>query len=283
MSKLQRNQKKSHFLYTEAGRQYLLEEFSNKKASTYEIAEKLKTYPNMVRRALTYHGIKLHDRKEAQKNALEKGRAKHPTAGTHRSLETKHKIGSGLSKTWSNFSKEKIEKIKEIRRKAWADMGEEKQKEIKKMAAEAIAKTAKDGSQLEKFLYTALITEGYKVTFHAEKIIDNKKMHVDLFLHMEGIAIEVDGFSHFYPVYGEEKLKKRIEADQRKSGLLLMNGYTVIRICNINRSNSQTQMREFTTELLKVIKELAINPPTKIEDRYIELLYGEHLVEYTGA
>ena len=69
--------------------QHILDLYQNRQWSTYQIAEKLQTYPNKIRRVLTKHGIVLRGSKDAQKNALNNGRAKHPTAGTTRSVETK--------------------------------------------------------------------------------------------------------------------------------------------------------------------------------------------------
>ena len=45
-----------------------------------------------------------------------------------------------------------------------------------------------------------------------------------------GIAIEIDGPSHFLPVWGEDALKKNISYDQKKQGLILGRGLTLIRI-----------------------------------------------------
>ena len=59
----------------------ILKLYQDKRWSTYQIAEKLNTYPNKVRRILTKNGIKLRNSKNAQTNALKKGRAVHPTAG----------------------------------------------------------------------------------------------------------------------------------------------------------------------------------------------------------
>ena len=60
--------------------------------STYEIAKRMKTYPNKIRRTLIKHGYELKNKSEAQKVALEKGRSSHPTMGKTRSREEKIKI-----------------------------------------------------------------------------------------------------------------------------------------------------------------------------------------------
>ena len=42
--------------------------------------------------------------------------------------------------------------------------------------------------------------------------------------------IEIDGPSHFLPIWGEQRLQKQINADLRKSGSLLSKGFVVIRV-----------------------------------------------------
>ena len=49
--------------------------------STHEIAKKLKTYPNKIRRTLIKNGIETRNASEAQKASLEKGTSTHPTKG----------------------------------------------------------------------------------------------------------------------------------------------------------------------------------------------------------
>lgn len=67
------------FLLSPAGGEYLRTQYGEKLRSTYEVAEELGCYANLVRRALFHHGIPLRDRSEAQKVALVTGRHKHPT------------------------------------------------------------------------------------------------------------------------------------------------------------------------------------------------------------
>lgn len=84
------------WLFDEQGKQYLDEEYIQKKFSTYEIAEAIESYPNLVRRALKFHGFRLRTHKQAQRIALEKGRHSHPTKGRERSEEEKRAISNGV-------------------------------------------------------------------------------------------------------------------------------------------------------------------------------------------
>ena len=45
--------------------------------------------------------------------------------------------------------------------------------------------------------------------------------------------IEIDGPSHFLPIWGEEKLQKQIKADDQKTGLILSKGFVIIRVKNM--------------------------------------------------
>ena len=82
----------------------ILDLYQNNQWSTYQIAEKLQTYPNKIRRVLKKHGIVLRGSKDAQKNALNNGRAKHPTAGTTRSVETKKIISESQGEGWDSLT-----------------------------------------------------------------------------------------------------------------------------------------------------------------------------------
>lgn len=69
------------FLFTAEGKVFLHQKYVIEKLSTYAIAKERGTYANEIRRALIFHGIPLRDKSEAQAEALESGRHKHPTKG----------------------------------------------------------------------------------------------------------------------------------------------------------------------------------------------------------
>ena len=58
-----------------------------------DIAELCGTYANKIRRDAQALKITIRNKSEAQKNALETGKHKHPTKGSERSQRTKEKIG----------------------------------------------------------------------------------------------------------------------------------------------------------------------------------------------
>ena len=96
-----------------------LDLYSNHLWSTYQIAEKLGTYPNKIRRLLKKHGIDLRTSSDAQKNALGTGRASHPTQGTPRSEETKQKISDSQGAVWDSLNEEEKEHRSQIGKESW--------------------------------------------------------------------------------------------------------------------------------------------------------------------
>ena len=100
---------------------------------------------------------------------------------------------------------------------------------MKQLGFQAIRKASKEGSKLERYIKRELTSLGYNVLIH-QRILPNKDLEVDLFLPSEKTIIEVDGPSHFLPVWGEERLQKQIKSDQDKTGLALSKGFKIIRI-----------------------------------------------------
>ena len=82
----------------------IIDMYQKQQCSTYEIAEKFNTYPNKIRRILKKHGVALRNAKSAQKNALKKGRATHPTKGVGLSDITKKKISESQGDVWESIT-----------------------------------------------------------------------------------------------------------------------------------------------------------------------------------
>lgn len=91
---------KQHFLFNLNSKPILVEGYLNQKKSIRQLAEEIGTSFGTVRRALMYHGIVLRDKEEAQKAALDNGKATHPTEGCKRSVETRVKISESMKKYW---------------------------------------------------------------------------------------------------------------------------------------------------------------------------------------
>lgn len=211
-------------------RSLINELYSQKKKSFQDIAAEYGTYANKVRRDAKKFNIHIRSKSEAQKNALETGKHNHPTKGKTRDDETKTKIGNSVMKSWDNLTDAQLEQRKEKAQQNWLSLDEEKRTYIQQSAIKAVRETSKVGSKLEKFLQHKLIGAGHKVDFHKEQSLVTTKLQIDLFLPNLNIAIEVDGPSHFAPVWGEDALARNQNYDQKKEGLILGRGWHLIRI-----------------------------------------------------
>jgi very-short-patch-repair endonuclease len=250
--------------------QDVIDMYTNQKLSTYVIAEKYGTYPNKVRRLLKKRGIELNDKSEAQKLAIQSGRSKHPTEGTKRDEEVKRKISDGVHQSWQKISaKERQERVDKSRLQ-WYNMTELERDNLRKSAAIAVRAAAKDGSKMERFLQIELTKKGYDVVFHKTGLIASETLEVDLFLPQLNTAIEVDGPAHFLPIWGEDNLQRHVNADAHKSGLLLLQGFVVIRIKHIAKNLSDKHKRDVLEQLLEALNKISVKFPDD-KHRYIEL------------
>lgn len=238
--------------------------------STPEIAAELGSYKNAIRRVLVANNEPIRSRSEAQRLALESGRAEHPTEGKERSEEEKVRISEGVAGYWEKMSAEERDRRSQQAKDQWDAMSEEERQLLMAAANEGIRESSKNGSKLEKALLEGLTNAGFVVEYHREGLVVNKKLQIDLFVPELGTAIEVDGPSHFFPVWGEENLRKVIEADLDKSGLLLANGFIIIRLRHTQKSVSAKLLRDATTAVLAELRKIEKKRPPK-DKRIIEI------------
>ena len=243
--------------------------YLNSQWSTYQIAEKFNTYPNKIRRILQKNNISLRGSHDAQKNALSTGRATHPTAGTSHSEDTKKKISEAQGEIWDSLNKTEQEYRSQIGKHAWEQKTDEEKSLFIIKAQEAVRKSSRIGSKLEHFLLSELGRQNIKVEFHKEHWLQNQRLQVDLYLPQHRTAIEVDGPSHFKPVWGQDNLDKNIQNDQQKTGLILHSGLVMIRIKQTH-SLTQRYMRNILNQLSDLLNQIKQDYP-KQNERYFEL------------
>lgn len=210
--------------------QIIRELYLKKNKSFADIAEQYDTYSNRIRRDAISFKIPIRDKSSAQKNALETGKHKHPTKGKERSAEEKSKIGIGVLNSWDSLDINELEKRRNKSREAWERMDDDSKQNMIRLANQAVRESSKVGSKLEKYILNSLLNDGFKVDFHKEQTLSNTKLQIDLFLPTMNTAIEIDGPSHFLPVWGEDALAKNIAYDQKKQGLIVGKGLVLIRI-----------------------------------------------------
>lgn len=251
-----------------AGREALIQEqhvLGNK--SLVQLAEEYGTYPNKLRRDAIKFNLKIRSKSEAQSIALKSGRSKHPTEGTKRPDEVKVKISEQRSEAWKNVSEEEKQKISERTKEQWNAMTPEERDNFRRKAAKAVRQAAFDGSKLERHIMTKLTEAGYMVEFHKEHVLQNERLQLDLFLPTIGVAIEVDGPSHFAPIWGNKTLQKNKRADSEKNGLLINRGFTVIRVIQ-DGPLSEKYKRDKANALLALINKCVTKQTT---DKYFEI------------
>jgi very-short-patch-repair endonuclease len=257
-------------MITNRSREYYETEYDQKERSPLDIAKEHGTYPNKIRRELIKYGFILRDKSEAQSLALKYGRHKHPTRNQKRPDNVKIKISNAMAKNWDDMSETEKNRRINMGKDQWAAMPNEEKAIMQHAATEAVRKASREGSKLEKFLRKALHDSGYEVLFHIENIIPNEKLQVDLFIPELKTVIEIDGPSHFYPIWGEENLARNIASDDKKNKRLLTYGYIVLRIKYVCKTLSEKHKRKVLEEILKSLESFSNNFPT-FEKRLVEI------------
>jgi very-short-patch-repair endonuclease len=244
--------------------------YEKEKLSTYEIAKKFSTYPNKIRRVLIKHGVNMKTKSEAQKNALEKGASKIPTLGKKRTKEEKIKISQSLKNRWENISDKDYEQHINKCRERWMNLSEEEKKAMNDTAIAAIRRAGKEGSKLEKFLKKELTKEGFSVEAHKKDLFATTTLEIDMYIVGLKTIIEIDGPSHFLPIWGEDKLQKQIKADQQKTGLILGRGFAIIRVKHLKDSLALVDRENLKNKLIDRLYEIKDKFPPKSQ-RYLEI------------
>jgi very-short-patch-repair endonuclease len=251
-------------------KEYIIEQYVNEKKSTYEIAVALKTYPNKIRRVLLSNGVEIRTKSQAQKQALENGSAVHPTKGKKRSEEAKDKISSSLEKHWDAMSEQERNRRSALAKKHWDSLSESERKEIQRKGSEALRETIRDGSKAERSLLQNLKNIGYTVELHKKGLISGEKYEMDLYLPDIDTIIEIDGPQHFMPVFGEKHLREYVKHDAIKNGIMIKNGYCVIRVKYLCPSFTRGVENRLWEMVEPVVKQVATKFPPKSK-RLIEL------------
>ena len=243
---------------------YIADQYFNQNKSMIVIAKELGTYPNKIRRAFKQAGYSLRNKSEAQKLALFTGRIAHPTEGTKRSEETKDAIADSLVKSWDNLPKKELDRRRKIAKKMWHDKPESEKQAMHEKAKLAILDAAKNGSKPEKFLMKKLAENNYEYVFHANDLIANgKNYEFDFYLPELNLVIEIDGHFHRNSVWGRDHLKSVQELDERKSKLVLNNGYCIIRYEYRNNDSSRSSLNRMWNKLEPVIQNISKTFPSK--------------------
>ena len=249
--------------------QEIIKLYQEESLSTHCIAEKLSTYPNKIRRVLKKYGVKLRSKGEAQKIALEAGRTEHPTKGKEMKASTKLKISEKQGELWDNMSEDKRQERVETGKESWNKKTATERQDLIKKAHEGVQQDSRTGSKLEHFVLEELTKKGFVVEFHKEHWLQNNRLQLDLFIPEIRTAIEVDGPSHFKPVWGIDNLIKNQKSDRQKTGLILGQGLVLVRIKQ-EKKISQRYLRQVSQKLMPLINTIQKKYPKK-DERYFEI------------
>lgn len=247
---------------------YVINRYSENQ-STYSIAKELNTYPKKIERILKKNNVKMRTKSESQKIALESGRTKHPTKGKKRTEEEKLSISEGVYRNWQNKTEEEKEQISKNAKKRWLEIPADKRRDMMEAAGRALHKTCTEGSKAEKYLYKKMKNEGREVVIHKKGLIQGN-FEIDLFLPDIKTIIEIDGPQHFLPLFGEKRLKETIKLDSIKNGLLLSDGYCIIRVRYMLKGLSQKAARTLWEAVSEHLYKIDEQFPPK-DKRFIEL------------
>ena len=217
-----------------------------------QIAKQYNTYSNHIRRIMQKNGIPIRSHSEAQKNALKKGTVVHPTKGKKRSEEVKDSISKAAVARWDGDEEAK-DALRIRTKERWDSLSETERGEIVTKAQSAVRDAAQNGSKLEKALQIALTEADFVVEYHKMDLVPNAKLEVDMFLPQYSVAIEIDGPSHFLPIWGEETLRRNQKSDMEKYGLLRNNGVIVVRLKNMNRKTTRDVQNRASALLLEAL------------------------------
>lgn len=231
----------------------ILDLYFNHNKSTVEIAKAIHSSPKVVRDAILRAGKSLRSKKQATQLSYKKGR-RPPMTGRVHTTEGKKKISESVHKNWSELSPENYKKRVDNCRERWYTLDSSVREKIYSLARKSLANTAREGSKLERECIEFLSANNLAPVMHY-KGFPNETLEVDIVLPANKIAIEIDGPSHFIPIYGEERLSKTIESDEKKNLLLLGYGYVIIR-CGFINEITKYKRKKFVKNLLDLVRSI---------------------------
>lgn len=230
----------------------------NKKLSIRAIAKELKTYPLKICRFCTKHQIPVMTAAESLQSGYEQDRIKSARKGLKLSEEECIKISEAQFKFWQNISEED----RQARSKKQSEIFSEREDKntFSRKGSQAIRRAVDDGSKLEKVLIKEFESRSIEYIHHYKGIFGNSNLEADFFLPEYNLVIEVDGPSHFTNNFGTDKYSQQMEADQKKNGLVLSQGSSIIRV----QHHTALCKRDYRLIIESLFKTLDINNELKV-------------------
>ncbi len=250
--------------FAHKNKDYLIKAYSVEGKSTYQIAEAMGVNPKRIQRALVSLGIPRRSYGEAQANALKAGVAIHPTKGKVFDKDRRERMSDLMAKYWDEMSDEEKERRAHIGKIKCEEKTDQEKESMSAAAAEACRAAAKTGSKLELYLLDAL-AKSHTVEFHKTNLTSDSRLEVDLYLPDLKLVIEIDGISHFEPVWGEDRLRKHQASDTKKASMLLSGGYNILRVKQMTKTLSDKKKRDTLRAILEAIEKFSLTTSQLIE------------------
>ena len=100
-------------------------------------------------------------------------------------------------------------------------------------------------------------------------LFPTEKLEIDLYIADIKTIIEIDGPSHFLPIWGDEHLQKQEQFDLKKNGTLLTRGYVIIRVKALN-AMSLKRNKDLLDTIIETLGSIKKRFPSK-SNRFIEV------------
>lgn len=223
------------------------------KVSLRAIAKMLGTYPVKIQRFCSKHNIPTLSPGESLKEGYKSKRLSSNRKGVQLSEEEKIAISEKQHQYWNSLSKQD----REIRRRKQQEVYQKRtdKKQFAHKGSQAIRRAADEGSKLEKALIEFFTKENIEYYHHYTDLFGGTKLEADFFLPELNVVIEVDGPSHFTANFGEDNYAAQIRADEKKNGLVLSMGASIIRIRHARQLYKRDYRLVFAA-LLSILPEL---------------------------
>ena len=222
------------------------------KLSTYKIADKVGCNQSHIVRLIAKFNkanpdnpIKKRNKSEAQLNYI-KQTGTHQRQGTTHAEETKDLISDRMRDFYdSDEGEEAKARISEFRQQEWAEKTDDERAAILTdlQQANRAKMQSGEGSNFENFLAEQLSAAGYMVEQRTKNWTPGQNFHVDIALPNDKIIIEVDGPTHWSPIYGDEELQKVVIKDSRKDKALIANGWNILRVQDSSGSTTRARFK----------------------------------------
>ena len=224
-----------------------------KKLSMRDIAKLLNTSPNSISRMFKKYGAESLSTSEIIRKKIKNGSIvpNHPEWTEEQKLNFSEKT----AKSWEN-NPNRNDSYKEEAREKWNALTEaEKKKQSKKML-DGVREASKNGSRLEHVLAEEIRKFGFLSIKHKVNVLPNSDLEFDLYIPEIGTIIEVDGPSHYSPIWGEERLKKNKERDAEKAGSAINMKFNFIRVIQSKNTISQIYVRTISKKLIDCLERI---------------------------